>query len=62
MLECQSSVASKPAPAVQRCTMTKNKHLTSLKAAGLQSLLHCGGLSNLKITGHALPAKLTLLY
>ena len=41
MLKCQSNVASKPALGMQGCTTTKDTHLTSLKAVGLRSLLHC---------------------
>ena len=41
MLKYQSNIVSKPAPGMQGCTMTKNKHLTSLKAVRLISLLHC---------------------
>ena len=29
-MKCQFNIASKPAPGMQGCTMTKNKHLTSL--------------------------------
>ena len=47
---------SQIATVMQGYTMTKNKHFTSLKAAvELRSPVF-----NLKITGHALPAKVTL--
>ena len=65
--ESKSNVASKPAPAMQGCTMTKNKHLTSLKAPPLPRVEVIGALqdlSNLKIinrTCFALKGYLTLL-
>ena len=42
MLKCQSNIDSKPATGMQGYTMTKNKHLTSLKAVELRSLVHYG--------------------
>ena len=38
MLKCQSNIAPKPATGMQGYTMTKNKHLTSLKAVKLRAL------------------------
>ena len=42
MLKCKSHIASKPAAGMQGYTMTKNKHLMSLKAVELRSLVHYG--------------------
>ena len=59
MLKCWSNFASKLASGMQGYSMTKNKHLMSLRAIKLRSLVHQGDLSNLlKITGHAFPQKL----
>ena len=44
LLKCQSNIASKQAPGMHGCTMTENKHLTTLKAAELRSLVHCGSI------------------
>ena len=40
MQTCQSNIASKTATGLQGYTMTKNKHLTSLKAVELRLLVH----------------------
>ena len=42
MLKCQSNIVSKPASEMQGYTMTKNKHLMSLKAFKLRSFVHYG--------------------
>ena len=38
MFKCQSNIASKPANGMQGYSMTKNKHLASLKAVKLRLL------------------------
>ena len=55
--EMSVNIASKPATRIQGYTMTKKKHLTSLKAVRVEVVGALRDLSNLKITGHALPAK-----
>ena len=57
MLKCQSNIASKPVTGMQRYTISKKKHLTSLKVVRVEVVGALGDLSNLKIIGHALPAK-----
>ena len=57
--KCQSNIASKPATGMQRYTMTKNKQ-NNFRRVNVVGALH--NLLNLKITGHALPAKVTLVY
>ena len=60
MLTCQSNIASNPAPGMQGYTVTNEKHLTSIKAVEVEVVGALRDLSNLKITGHALPSKVTL--
>ena len=45
--------ASKPATGIQRYTLIKNQHLTSLKAVEFGSLVRVRDTSNLEITDHA---------
>ena len=56
ILKYKSNIASKPATGMQSYTLTKSKHLTSLKAVELGSLEHVQDVSNLQITGNALSA------
>ena len=46
-LRYQSNIASKPSIGMQSYTLTKNKHLMSLKAVELRSLVHVRDVSNL---------------
>ena len=60
ILKYQSNIASKPATGMQRYTMTKNLHLTSLKAVELGSLVHVMDVSNFELREHAFSATETL--
>ena len=45
----QSDIASKPATGTQRCTLTKSKHLASVKAVKFGSLVHVRVVSKIDI-------------
>ena len=60
ILEYQSNIASKAATGMQRYTVIKDKHSSSLKAVELGSLVQAHDKSKLEITGHTLSVTVTL--
>ena len=60
ILEYQSNIASKAATGMQRYTVVKVKHSSSLKAVELGSLVQAQDKSKLEITGHTVSVTVTL--